>query len=234
MITKIPALSRYHASHSWLSTYHLFSFADYFDSENMNFGTIRVFNDDTIDAHSGFGAHSHQNMEIITILLEGELTHKDSMGNVGTIGKGEVQYMSAGTGVTHAEVNNGDTPVHLYQIWITSKEKNLPPIYAQKDFGNTSNKNILSPVVSGTEQGKAIVVRTDAVIYTLTLEKEKDLSYEILEARGVFIYVTSGELRINGELYEAGDQARIEREEVAVLKAQEETSFVLIDVPLIS
>lgn len=233
MITKIQSSKRYHASHSWLSTYHLFSFADYFDPNNMNFGTLRVFNDDTIDAHSGFGAHSHQNMEIITIVLDGELTHKDSLGNVGTISQGEVQYMSAGTGVTHAEINDGDVPVHLYQVWIASKEKNLPPVYTQRDFSAISNKNSLLPVIVGEKQGEAIIARTDAVIYTSNLEMDKSLSYKSKEKRGVFIYITSGRLTMNGEEYEVGDQARIEGEEMLELQAIEETNFILIDVPVV-
>ncbi len=116
MIKKISAHNRFRAQHEWLSTYHLFSFADYYDPENMNFGALRVFNDDTIDGNSGFGPHGHRDMEIVTIVLNGELTHKDSMGNIGTIKAGEVQYMSAGTGVTHTEMNTKDESVHLYQI----------------------------------------------------------------------------------------------------------------------
>jgi redox-sensitive bicupin YhaK (pirin superfamily) len=233
MITKIPASSRYHASHSWLSTYHLFSFADYYDPANMNFGTLRVFNDDTIDAHSGFGAHSHQNMEIITIVLEGELTHKDSMGNEGSIGKGEVQYMSAGTGVTHAELNNGDVPVHLYQIWILSQEKNLPPVYAQRNFSALSDKNILLPVISSTKRDGALIIRTDAIIYTSTLEEGRSLSYEVKKMRGAFLYITSGSLTVNGNSYEAGDQARIEGIESIELYATKEARFLVLDLPLV-
>jgi quercetin 2,3-dioxygenase len=232
MIKKILASSRHHASHGWLSTYHLFSFADYYDPENMNFGSLRVFNDDTIDAHSGFGAHSHQNMEIITIVLEGKLTHKDSLGNVGMIGKGEVQYMSAGTGVTHAEVNEGDAPVHLYQVWITSKEKNLPPLYAQRDFSVISNRNSLLPVAAGIQEGETLFIRTDAVIYTSTLEEGASIQYETKDKRGSFVYITSGVLSINGETYEAGDQARIEGEETLHLTAATQAHFILIDVPL--
>ena len=232
MIQKIPAENRHHAEAGWLSTYHLFSFADYYDSENMNFGALRVFNDDTIDAQSGFGAHSHENMEIITIVLEGELTHKDSMGNVGTIGAGEVQYMSAGTGVTHAEMNTSDSSVHLYQIWIASKEKNLTPLYMQKDFNDTSNRNILLPVVSDKETGDAIMVRTDANIYTSTLEAAETLSYAVGENRGAFIYIENGSLDVNGIETSVGDQLRVEGEESLSIYATDDARFILIDVPL--
>ena len=134
MITKISSSSRHHADHGWLSTYFLFSFAEYYDPQNLEFGNLRVFNDDTIAPHSGFSEHDHDNMEIVTIVHEGTLTHRDSMGSVGAISAGEVQYMSAGTGVTHAEMNDGGVPVHLFQIWLYPNEKNAAPRYEQKRF----------------------------------------------------------------------------------------------------
>ncbi len=232
MIKKIPAENRYHASHGWLSTYHLFSFADYYDEGNMNFGTLRVFNDDTIDAQSGFGAHSHENMEIVTIVLEGELTHKDSMGNVGTIAAGEIQYMSAGTGVTHAEMNTTDSPVHLYQIWLVPKEKGLAPAYAQKDFNDISNRNVLLPVVAATAMGEALQVRTNAVIYTSSLESGEMVNHTVENKRGAFIYVERGSLDVNQIEVSEGDQLRIDGEENLAIFATEDARLVLINVPL--
>lgn len=229
VIRKILAHERFHAKHNWLSTYHLFSFADYYDPANMNFGVLRVFNDDTIDAYSGFGAHSHRDMEIVTIVLEGELTHKDSMGNVGTIKAGEVQYMSAGSGVTHAEMNEADKPVHLYQLWIQPGQNGLTPLYEQKDFSQNSNKNILMPVVSGSSLDEALVIRADVTIYTSVLDAGKSLLYSLSKKRGVYIYVYTGELAINDIVCRPGDQACIEGVEDLVITAATTAEFVLID-----
>lgn len=232
MIQKITAEERFLAQHDWLSTYHLFSFADYYDPDNMNFGLLRVFNDDTIDAESGFGTHSHNNMEIITIVLEGELTHKDSMGSTGVIKAGEIQYMSAGTGVTHSEMNMQKSPVHLYQIWILPKEKNLEPRYAQKDFSHTSNKNILLPIVSSELQGEALQVRSDATIYTSSLEAGQSIDYNLGKNRGAFIYSYEGALRVNDVVFNAHSQARIQGEEYLTIASIQDAKFILIDVAM--
>ncbi len=230
MTQKIPAHDRYLASHSWLSTYHLFSFADYFDPDNMNFGALRVFNDDTIDGRSGFGQHGHRDMEIVTIVLSGELTHTDSMGNSGVIKAGEVQYMSAGIGVMHSEVNNGDEQVHLYQIWIMPKSKNLQPSYGQKDFTGIKEKNILVPVVSDKQIGQAIQIQADATIYLSELEASKKIAYELQSGRGLFVYVTEGAIIINAAEFAAGDQARIVDEKEIQMIGKMDAKFVAIDV----
>lgn len=230
MIQKILASDRYLASHDWLSTYHLFSFADYFDPKNMNFGVLRVFNDDTIDAHSGFGEHGHRDMEIITIVLEGELTHTDSMGNSGSIKSGEVQYMSAGTGVMHSEVNQGGDKVHLYQIWIMPKEKNLKPNYGQKDFSSRVEKNILVPVASGDMHDSALTIQADATIYLGELEAGKELTHHLKKGRGLFIYITEGSLVVNGTHLVVGDQARITEEETVQIVSENDAKIIALDV----
>lgn len=230
MLQKISAVDRYLALHDWLSTYHLFSFADYFDPDNMNFGVLRVFNDDTIDARSGFGDHGHSDMEIVTIVLDGELTHTDSMGNTGSIKAGDVQYMSAGTGVIHSEYNNSSDAVHLYQIWIMPNERRLIPTYGQKHFEEGGMKNVLHPVAAGKELGDAIKIRADATIYKSILDKEKEISYNLLGDRGMFVYVTTGVIEINDTIFEAGDQARIVDEKNLVIKAKEDAKFVALDV----
>lgn len=232
MIQKITAEERFMARNEWLSSYHLFSFAEYYDQSNMNFGTLRVFNDDLIEGESGFGAHSHNNMEIITLVLEGELSHKDSMGSVGTIRAGEVQYMSAGTGVIHSEMNTQKSPVHLYQIWILPKEKNLEPSYQQKNFSEISNKNILLPVVSSEKKGEALVVRADTTIFTSFLEAGNTITYEIGKSRGVFVYLEEGVLDLNSIVFNAHDQARVYEEEKITITAKQNTKFVFIDVAL--
>lgn len=231
MITHIPAANRYHADHGWLKTHYLFSFADYYDLANMNFGNLRVFNDDSIAAHNGFGEHAHDNMEIVTIVLKGELTHKDSLGNKGTIKAGEVQHMSAGSGITHAEMNESNTPVHLYQIWIAPRAFNLSSRYRQKDFSDME-KNRLVAVASGEEKAGALSMQTDATIYLAEMEAGKSLEHKIKSSRGVFVYLTKGNIAINKTTLAPGDQARISEEDMITVDAQSSAKFVLIDVPL--
>lgn len=233
MITKIEANKRHLAFHGWLKSFQLFSFADYYDPENMNFGSLRVFNDDWIDAQAGFGDHSHENMEIVTIVLEGEITHKDSMGNNKVIKVGEVQRMSAGTLVVHSELNLTDKPLHLYQIWIVPREQDLKPTYEQKDFSGISNKNILLPVAAGAPVGEALLINTDATIFTSDLEKGNVIEHRLEHGRGAFLYLREGALVINGIEYNSFDQARIIDEEKLKITAMANTKFVLIDVPLI-
>jgi quercetin 2,3-dioxygenase len=140
VITVIQKEDRYEAKHGWLKSYHLFSFADYYDPRNINFGKLRVFNDDYISSENGFGAHSHRDMEIVTIMLSGELTHTDTMGNKKKIREGEVQYMSAGSGVVHSEINESKKETHLYQLWFEPKVRGLTPSYDQKNFSLSRKK----------------------------------------------------------------------------------------------
>lgn len=229
MITKIEADKRYHAAEGWLDTYHLFSFANYFDPNNIEFGNVRVFNDDTIAGESGFGDHEHDNMEIVTIVFEGALTHRDSMGNVGVIAKGDVQYMSAGTGVTHAEMNEGTTPVHLYQIWLYPKTQQLPPAYAQKNFGWGGQKDMLVPVASGEGKIGAIPIQSDTTVYMCTLERGQTITHTVSSNRGVFMYIQEGEVSINNINVYTADQVRISEENNIIISAVKLTYFVLID-----
>ena len=197
----------------------------------MNFGTLRVFNDDYIDGESGFGSHSHDNMEIVTIVHQGVLTHQDSMDNTGTIQAGEVQYMSAGAGVTHAELNQGTEPIHLYQIWIFPDQQNLPLKYEQKDFSSAA-PNILVPVASGQNLAGALAIRSNATIYTANLEAGQTVRYTLGEDRGLFVYLQAGGLEINGTKFTTEDQARITDESDVLLKATEPTQLIAIDVLL--
>jgi redox-sensitive bicupin YhaK (pirin superfamily) len=236
MILKINSKDRYRADHGWLSSYHLFSFADYYDSLNMNFGVLRVFNDDRIDAKNGFGMHRHSNMEIVTIMLSGELTHEDNMRNKAIMRAGEVQYMSAGTGVMHSEVNNGTTQTHLYQIWLMPKQNGLIPNYKQKDFteiiNKNENKNKLIPIISDKEVDHAIVIQADARIHRGILDEGKNIIYNIEKNRGVFIYAIKGKIEIDSTSFEAGDQARISDLERLDILAKENSELILIDVML--
>ncbi len=231
MITKIDASKRYHAKQDWLDTYHLFSFANYFDPENIHFGSLHVFNDDTIDAFSGFGDHGHENMEIVTIMHRGALTHRDSMGNHEVIRAGEVQRMSAGTGVVHAEKNLADESVHLYQIWILPNQQGLTPSYEQKDF-SYPQKNRLVPVASDSSSGEVLKIHTDATIYLGDFEKDAAVEHSLAEGRGFFLYLKSGQISVNDILFNAGDQARIQHEHGLNIQAKTESSFVCIDVSM--
>ena len=231
MINRIPAKERYLAAHGWLNSYHLFSFAEYFDPNNMSFGPLRVFNDDFIVGKSGFEEHPHKDMEIVTIMREGTLTHRDSMGNLKTITAGEVQVMTAGTGVAHAEINMDEKPVRLSQIWIMPKEKGLAPAYAQKDF-STVEKNRLIAVASGEEKEGVLFINADVTISFGDFEKGTSTTYEPLSGRGVFVYVTDGKLLINGTVFEKGDQARISEENTLSITTEDAAKFVFIEVPL--
>lgn len=231
MLRKISAAQRFKAEHGWLKSYHLFSFASYFERGNMNFGTLRVFNDDYIDGNSGFGAHTHDNMEIITIVHGGTLTHQDSMNNSGNIKAGEVQYMSAGAGVTHAELNQSDEPVHLYQIWIFPDQQNLPPQYAQRDFSGAP-VNELVPVASGEGKPGAIKIRADATIFTAKIEPGQTIRHKLAALRGLFVYVKEGAIRINGTQLEREDQARITDEADVLFQSDTQTELIAIEVPM--
>lgn len=232
MILKIPADHRHYNDHGWLKTYHLFSFADYYDPNNLAFGNVRVFNDDTIAGETGFGAHSHDNMEIVTIVHEGTLTHQDSMGNTGTISSGEVQYMSAGTGVTHAEENLRKETVKLYQIWILPRSQGLTPKYEQKDFTEIAPANQLVPLASGFNHAGAIVIEANAAIFNAHLNIDSEFDHVIQENRGALVYVQKGTLTINGVEFSTGDQARITDENLIAFIAQADCHFVLIETEL--
>lgn len=230
MIRIIKAGERHFNDFGWLKTYWLFSFSDYFDPRNVQFGSLRVFNDDVVEPGTGFPTHPHEEMEIITVVLDGEMTHEDSMGNRTVIRSGDVQRMSAGTGLTHSEFNLAGKPVHFYQIWIQPDRRGLRPTYDQKTFKATDWRNRLCPVASGQGIPGAVTFHADASIYRCDLEKGKDVSLERTAGRRIFVYVTSGGLSVNGQTLAAADQARIEIEEPLVLKALQPAGFILIDV----
>lgn len=232
MIQTIKADERHFSDFGWLKTYWLFSFDNYYDPANVQFGSLRVFNDDVVDGQSGFPTHPHREMEIITTVLQGEVTHKDSMGNHTVIRAGEVQRMSAGTGITHSEYNLGDEPVHLYQIWILPGERRLPPSYDQKLFAAEARRNQLLAVASGQGLPGAVTMHSDATIYMADFEAGHETDYDLPDGRGAFIYMTGGELRINDARLAAKEQARIKGERRLHLAAEDRASFILIDVPL--
>lgn len=231
MIKTIRADERYFSDFGWLKTYWLFSFDTYHDPNNVEFGALRVFNDDVVKPGAGFPTHSHREMEIITTVLSGEITHQDSIGNKTVIKAGDVQRMSAGTGIAHSEYNLGDAPVHLYQIWIHPGVRGLTPSYDQRSFEPESRKNRLLAVASGHGAADTVAIHTDSTIYMADLDAGNSVDYEMSDARGVFVYVTSGDLGINEARLTTKDQARINNEGVLRLEAYDDTSLILIDVP---
>lgn len=220
--------------HGWLYTRHSFSFANYYNPKRMNFGLLRVLNDDIIEADRGFGEHPHDNMEIVTIVLQGSLEHTDSSGGHGVIKSGEVQHMSAGTGVVHSEFNHSKTePVHLLQIWIEPKEHDIVPVYEQKSFAGKLKKNVLVPVVSGKKQGNALLIHQDAVFLLGELEKGKTVECTLQNRKhGVYVFVIDGELTLGKETLSKGDAAAITETETIALTATKEAKVLVIEVPL--
>ena len=213
MIQVRKSHERGHVNHGWLDTYHTFSFADYYDPRYMGFSSLRVINDDRIEAAVGFPTHPHRDMEIITYMLEGTLAHKDSMGNGSTIQTGEVQRMSAGTGITHSEFNASDKEkVHLLQIWIMPDRKGYTPSYEQQRVSDADKSGRLCLVASPDGRDGSLTIHQDAFIYASILRKGDDVKYEIAPGRCAYLQVASGAMEINGIKLEAGDGAAVTEE----------------------
>ncbi|WP_210489074.1 pirin family protein [Rufibacter aurantiacus] len=232
MIKVIPAADRHHASHGWLDSYFLFSFSDYYDMNNVQWGPLRVFNDDYIKGNSGFPEHPHSEMEIVTIVLEGEVTHKDSLGNDTVIRAGEVQRMTTGTGVRHSEHNSSDKDLHLYQLWFFPNKKGLAPSYEQKAIDFTDEKNELVPLVTGQKVLEDVVyINSNSTIYYANLKEGKEIDFKTFSIRKGFIYVTTGELFVNGIQVQKNDQVRSADVDALRIKATADSTFILIDLP---
>lgn len=231
MIQIIKADERHFSDYGWLKTYWLFSFSSYYDPRNIQFGALRVFNDDVVEPGEGFPTHPHEEMEIITLVLDGEMTHADSMGNKTIIRAGDVQRMSAGTGLTHSEFNLAGRPVHFYQIWIFPDRAGLKPSYDQKTFAPGDWQNRLCPVASGRGHPGAVTFHTDATIYRCALDAGREVALDATAGRRLFIYLTGGRLSVNGKPLAPKDQARIDIEAPLAVKAIDPADFILIDVP---
>ncbi|MGB5684312.1 MAG: pirin family protein [Candidatus Electrothrix sp.] len=227
----IKAADRHFSDFGWLQTYWLFSFSNYYDPHNVQLGALRVFNDDLVESGGGFATHPHEEMEIITIVLQGEITHEDSMGNKTVIRAGDVQRMSAGTGLTHSEYNRAKDAVSFYQIWIMPDTAGLEPTYAQKTYDVGQWQNRLLPVASGQDIPGAVSFHTDATIYRCQLDVGKEVVHDCADGRCVFLYLTEGSLSVNGQEVLARDQVRVKMAEQLVIKGWELSDFMLIDVP---
>jgi quercetin 2,3-dioxygenase len=218
------------ADHGWLKTYHSFSFADYSDPNNENWGALRVFNDDTVAGGAGFPPHPHRDMEIVTYVLSGKLQHEDSLGNKGVVGPGGVQFMSAGTGVRHSEFNaNRDAPLHFVQMWVLPGEQGLRPSYGQMDFKVDDRRNTWLRMVSGqTEVAAPIRITQNATLSVARIE-DSTLVYDFAPQRYAFLFVADGIVGVNGETLHAGDAVRIY--DIARLGIRGHGELVLWDVP---
>lgn len=234
MITIYPASSRYTVDHGWLKSNFSFSFAEYYDPENINFGPLRVLNDDIVKPHRGFGAHPHREMEIVSIVLSGYLKHEDSAGHTATTTFGGVQRMSAGTGVIHSEVNpSPDEDVNFLQLWFEPEENGLTPSYEQTNFDVEKMKNHLLPIVSKEPiSDQTAYIHQDLTIYLSDLEKDQKLTFTQKEGRRTFLFVIEGEVTINAEMIlNQRDSARITETDILQLTTESGSRFMLIDLP---
>ena len=227
--------TRGHASHGgWLDSWHTFSFADYHDASRIHFGALRVLNDDSIAGGMGFGMHPHDNMEIITIPLEGQLEHKDSMGNSGTISKGEVQVMSAGTGIQHSEKNrNPDEIVKLLQIWVFPNKRNVKPRYDQKAFDLSAATNKLLTIVSPMGEKEGVNIHQDAWFSLGKLNPDHEFKYDLKKKEnGIYIFVIEGEISVNGEKLNRRDALGITDTDTILIKANKDAEVLVMELPM--
>jgi len=228
------ANTRGNANHGWLNAFHSFSFGSWYNPERVQFGTLRVLNDDTIAAGMGFGTHPHDNMEIITIPLEGDLAHKDSMGNSATIKTGDVQVMSAGTGIQHSEFNpNPDLQTKLFQIWLFPKTRNVEPRYQQITLDKSLEKNDFAQILSPNETDEGVWIHQDAWFYLSDFDKDfsKKLSLK-KDGNGFYIMNIEGEIEVNGEKIEQRDAIGIWETSELEIKANSAAKFLVMEIPM--
>lgn len=226
--------SRGHADHGWLNAWHSFSFASYHDPTRVHFGALRVLNDDTIAGGMGFGTHPHDNMEIITIPLSGQLEHRDSMGNTGIISKGEVQVMSAGTGIQHSEKNKNTAEIlKLLQIWVFPDKKNLTPRYDQRAFDLEAAKNNLVTIVSPMGSPEGLNIHQNAWFHLGKLDKDFSMTYELKDKNnGVYVFLIDGAVTVNGQSLGKRDALEISEAESLEIKTGAESEILLLEVPM--
>lgn len=231
MIQVIRAKDRHFTDLSWLQTYWLFSFSSYYDPDNINHGALRVFNDDIVQPHTGFPTHPHEEMEIVSVILDGEMVHRDSMGNEMVVKKNDVQRMSAGTGLQHSEWNDGDVPVKFFQIWIEPDTRGLQPTYDQRNFEPDFWKNRLALVASNTPGKDTVSLNTDGSIYRAELDSGGHIEYQTAKHRHVFVYTIRGAVTINSHTADERSQCRINGEKTLTVQARSAAEIILIDVP---
>ena len=222
------------AEFGWLNSRHSFSFGRYYNPEKMGFGLLRVLNDDIVEPGEGFGKHPHDNMEIISIVLDGELEHKDSMGTGSVIKTGDIQVMSAGSGITHSEFNHSnEKKVNFLQLWIIPKERDIKPRYNQKHFSPEKRKNKIETVVSGIEHDGVLSIHQNAAISLGNFEKGKEVNYEIQHpGNGAYLFILDGNLKLNGETVAGKDAIGIFDTAEFSFQTESDTDFIIVDVPM--
>jgi hypothetical protein len=228
------AATRGHANHGWLNSYHSFSFANYYNPERMNFGALRVLNDDTVDAGKGFGTHPHDNMEIISIPLEGDLEHKDSMNNVAVIKNGDIQAMSAGTGIYHSEYNKDRAHrVKFLQIWVYPNKRNVEPRYDQITLNLEDRHNKLQQILSPNANDEGVWIHQNAWFHLGKFDKGVSTDYTIkAKGNGVYVFVLSGDVKINNQLLNNRDGFGIWDTDKFTVTAETDAEFLLMEVPM--
>jgi redox-sensitive bicupin YhaK (pirin superfamily) len=230
MITVRRADDRGHADHGWLNTFHTFSFADYYDPRQMGFRALRVINEDRVQPAMGFGTHPHRDMEIISYVLEGALAHKDSMGTGSVIKPGDVQRMTAGTGVTHSEFNGSKSElVHFLQIWLLPDEQGLKPSYEQKTIDRPSMQGKLKLVASPDGREGSVTIHTDAALYAGLFEKGATAELPLLPGRHAWVHLARGTAKVNGKDLAAGDGAALSDEKAVRLEGVEGAEVLVFD-----
>jgi redox-sensitive bicupin YhaK (pirin superfamily) len=230
MIEIRRSTERGHANHGWLDSWHSFSFADYYDADHMNFGPLRVINEDRIAGGQGFGTHGHRDMEIVTYVLDGALAHRDSMGNGSTIRHGDVQRMSAGTGVRHSEFNaSQDEEAHLLQIWILPKRAGDPPGYEEKRFDAADKRGRLRIVASPDGRDGSVTIHSDASIYAALIDGVEQAALPLETGRRAYVHVARGALTVNGTALEAGDAAMISDADTVTLEKGEGAEVLVFE-----
>lgn len=227
------ANERGHANHGWLDSFHTFSFGDYYDPAHMGFGALRVINEDRVHAGQGFGTHGHRDMEIISYVVEGALEHKDSIGTGSVIHAGDVQVMSAGSGIRHSEFNPSATaPVHFLQIWVLPNATHHTPRYDQKAFTANDKRNQARLVVSGDGRDGSLMIHQDADLYASLLDKGASLQHELRTGRRGWVQIVRGALQVNGTKLDSGDGLAIENEtSLNLIADKDKTEFLIFDLP---
>ena len=230
MMEVIRSDTRGSADHGWLKARHTFSFAEYQNPARVRFGKLRVINEDRIAPAKGFATHPHKDMEIVTYVIDGAIEHKDSMGNGTVIPAGEVQRMTAGTGVEHSEFNHSrDNELHLLQIWIFPEKNDLEPGYEQKPFSREDKLNRLRLIGSQDGRDGSITIHQRVDLYASVLEKDREVSHDLQDNRKVFVQVVDGDITVNGEALAAGDGAQLQHEQAITISATTDAEFLLFD-----
>ncbi len=221
---------RGYADHGWLKSYHSFSFADYYDLEHMDWGNLRVINEDRIEPGTGFGKHSHRNMEIISYVLSGELAHQDSLGNIKAIPPGDVQRISAGSGVTHSEFNHAEGCItHFLQIWLEPNEQDISPSYEQKTIPAAEKQGVLRLVASPTGEYESVVIHADAKLYAGLLDGDETATLMLDPCRKAYVHLIRGELKVNGQTISTGDALLLEQERQIQITHAKQAEVLVFD-----